>query len=76
MIYQTRRSFLATAAAAVAAAAHPAVAAPRVFAALDKVRFRGWAVIELDRVSDNGHTPVMMSAQAQQVSAEVEKMSL
>jgi inosose dehydratase len=30
---------------------------PAVFVALDKVRFRGWAVVELDRVPDDGHTP-------------------
>jgi inosose dehydratase len=28
-----------------------------VFAALDKVKFRGWAVVELDRVPDKSRTP-------------------
>jgi inosose dehydratase len=28
-----------------------------VFAALDKVGFKGWAVVELDRVSDSSRTP-------------------
>ena len=30
---------------------------PAVFAALDKVNFRGWAVVELDRVPDKSGTP-------------------
>jgi inosose dehydratase len=30
---------------------------PAVFAALDKVKFRGWAVVELDRVPDKASTP-------------------
>ncbi len=30
---------------------------PAVFAALDKVKFRGWAVVELDRVPDKSRTP-------------------
>lgn len=30
---------------------------PAVFAALDDVRFRGWAIVELDRVPDNARTP-------------------
>jgi inosose dehydratase len=30
---------------------------PSVFAALDKVKFRGWAVVELDRVPDRAGTP-------------------
>lgn len=30
---------------------------PGVFAALDKIRFRGWAIVELDRVPDPGRTP-------------------
>jgi inosose dehydratase len=30
---------------------------PSVFAALNDVRFRGWAVVELDRVPDNARTP-------------------
>jgi inosose dehydratase len=30
---------------------------PSVFAALDKVKFHGWAVIELDRVPDKSRTP-------------------
>jgi inosose dehydratase len=30
---------------------------PEVFAALDDVQFRGWAVVELDRVPDNARTP-------------------
>lgn len=30
---------------------------PAVFAALDKVRFKGWAVVELDRVPDQSRTP-------------------
>ncbi len=30
---------------------------PTVFAALDKVRFKGWAVVELDRVPDPPNTP-------------------
>jgi len=30
---------------------------PAVFAALDKVRFGGWAVVELDRVPDKSRTP-------------------
>jgi inosose dehydratase len=30
---------------------------PAVFAALDKVNFTGWAVVELDRTPDNSHTP-------------------
>jgi inosose dehydratase len=28
-----------------------------VFAALDKVKFRSWAVVELDRVPDKARTP-------------------
>jgi inosose dehydratase len=30
---------------------------PAVFAALDKVRFGGWAVVELDKVPDSSRTP-------------------
>jgi inosose dehydratase len=30
---------------------------PAVFAALEKVKYRGWAVVELDRVPDNSTTP-------------------
>jgi inosose dehydratase len=30
---------------------------PSVFAALDKVKFRGWAIVELDRVPDKSRTP-------------------
>jgi inosose dehydratase len=30
---------------------------PAVFAALDKVRFKGWAVVELDKVPDPARTP-------------------
>jgi inosose dehydratase len=30
---------------------------PAVFAALDKVRFKGWAIVELDRVPDPSRTP-------------------
>jgi inosose dehydratase len=30
---------------------------PAVFAALDKVGFKGWAVVELDRVPDSARTP-------------------
>lgn len=30
---------------------------PAVFAALDQVRFKGWAVVELDRVSEKTKTP-------------------
>jgi inosose dehydratase len=30
---------------------------PAVFAALDKVKFRGWAIVELDRVPDKSRTP-------------------
>jgi inosose dehydratase len=30
---------------------------PGVFAALDKVRYRGWAIVELDRVPEPGRTP-------------------
>jgi inosose dehydratase len=30
---------------------------PAVFAALDKVGFHGWAVVELDRVPDPSRTP-------------------
>jgi inosose dehydratase len=30
---------------------------PAVFAALDKVKFRGWAVVELDRVPEASRTP-------------------
>jgi inosose dehydratase len=30
---------------------------PSVFTALDKVKFRGWAVVELDRVPDKSRTP-------------------
>jgi inosose dehydratase len=30
---------------------------PAVFAALDKVKFRGWAVVELDRVPEESRTP-------------------
>lgn len=28
-----------------------------VFAALDDVKFRGWAIVELDAVPDNARTP-------------------
>jgi inosose dehydratase len=34
-----------------------AVDLPGVFAALHKVKFRGWAVVELDAVPDQSHTP-------------------
>jgi inosose dehydratase len=30
---------------------------PAVFAALHKIKYRGWAVVELDRVPDNSKTP-------------------
>jgi len=30
---------------------------PAVFAALNKVKYSGWAVVELDRVPDKSHTP-------------------
>ncbi len=30
---------------------------PSVFAALEKVKFRGWAIVELDRVPDKSRTP-------------------
>ncbi len=30
---------------------------PSVFAALDKVKFHGWAIVELDRVPDKSRTP-------------------
>lgn len=30
---------------------------PAVFAALDKINFRGWAIVELDRVPDKARTP-------------------
>jgi inosose dehydratase len=30
---------------------------PAVFAALHKVKFRGWAIVELDRVPDKSRTP-------------------
>ena len=30
---------------------------PAVFAALKEVKFRGWAIVELDRVPDNSRTP-------------------
>ena len=30
---------------------------PAVFAALDKVKFHGWAIVELDRVPDKSRTP-------------------
>ena len=30
---------------------------PSVFAAMEKVKFRGWAVVELDRVPDKSRTP-------------------
>jgi inosose dehydratase len=30
---------------------------PAVFAALDKVKFHGWAIVELDRVPDQSRTP-------------------
>jgi inosose dehydratase len=30
---------------------------PSVFAALDKIKFHGWAVVELDRVPDKSRTP-------------------
>ena len=30
---------------------------PAVFAALDKIKFHGWAVVELDRVPDKSRTP-------------------
>ena len=30
---------------------------PAVFAALDQVKFRGWAVVELDRVPEKSTTP-------------------
>jgi inosose dehydratase len=30
---------------------------PAVFAALDKINYRGWAVVELDRVPDKSRTP-------------------
>ena len=30
---------------------------PSVFAAVEKVKFRGWAVVELDRVPDKSGTP-------------------
>ena len=30
---------------------------PSVFAAVEKVKFRGWAIVELDRVPDKSRTP-------------------
>ena len=30
---------------------------PAVFDALQKINFRGWAIIELDAVPDNAHSP-------------------
>src|SRR5579872_3330286 len=30
---------------------------PAVFTALEKVKYQGWAVVELDRVTDNSTTP-------------------
>ena len=30
---------------------------PAVFDALHKINFRGWAVVELDEVPDNAHSP-------------------
>jgi inosose dehydratase len=30
---------------------------PAVFAALEKVKYRGWAIVELDRVPEKGRTP-------------------
>ena len=36
---------------------HGLVDVPAVFEALRKVNFRGWAVVELDRVPDNAHSP-------------------
>jgi len=36
---------------------HGRVDLPSVFAALDKIKFRGWAVVELDRVPDKSRTP-------------------
>jgi inosose dehydratase len=30
---------------------------PSVFAALEKVKFHGWAIVELDRVPDKTRTP-------------------
>jgi len=30
---------------------------PSVFAALEKIKFHGWAVVELDRVPDKSGTP-------------------
>ena len=30
---------------------------PAVFSALDKIKYRGWAVVELDRVPDKARTP-------------------
>jgi inosose dehydratase len=33
------------------------VDSPAVFDALDKIKYRGWAVVELDRVPENSRTP-------------------
>jgi inosose dehydratase len=43
---------------------------PAVFAALDKVKFHGWAVVELDRVPDKSGTPLQSARISRQYLQE------
>jgi inosose dehydratase len=43
---------------------------PAVFEALRKVNFRGWAVVELDGVPDNAHSPKEAAAANKQYLQE------
>ncbi len=49
---------------------HGLVDVPAVFEALRKVNFRGWAVVELDGVSDNAHSPKEAAAANKQYLRE------
>jgi inosose dehydratase len=41
---------------------HGLVDVPAVFEALNKVGFRGWAIVELDEVPDSAHSPKQAAA--------------
>jgi len=49
---------------------HGLVDVPAVFEALRKVNFRGWAVVELDEVPDNAHSPKEAAAANKQYLQE------
>jgi inosose dehydratase len=43
---------------------------PAVFGALQKINFRGWAVVELDAVPDNAYSPKEAAAANKQYLQE------